>query len=131
MCDMAIVAVKQIIIQMEGACLLLKHLWKVSRNPFLKTRYEIPGYFQLFFDNVKCQENRLGDEKMGFKIMMEELARERLTVGIAVATAEGAIENTVIYTTEREAFKIQIAGFQNTQFKLAECATQVQIHQAF
>jgi alkylation response protein AidB-like acyl-CoA dehydrogenase len=44
----------------------------------------------------------LGDEKMGFKIMMEELARERLTVGIsAVATAEGAIENTVIYTTER------------------------------
>jgi acyl-CoA dehydrogenase len=62
--------------------------------------------------------------------MMEELARERLTVGIsAVATAEGAIENTVIYTTEREAFKIQIAGFQNTQFKLAECATQVQIHQ--
>jgi acyl-CoA dehydrogenase len=55
----------------------------------------------------------LGDEKMGFKIMMEELARERLTVGIsAVATAEGAIENTVIYTTE-EAFKIQIAGFQN------------------
>jgi acyl-CoA dehydrogenase len=76
------------------------------------------------------KENRLGDEKMGFKIMMEELARERLTVGIsAVATAEGAIENTVIYTTEREAFKIQIAGFQNTQFKLAECATQVQIHQ--
>jgi acyl-CoA dehydrogenase len=68
---------------------------------------------------------------MGFKIMMEELARERLTVGIsAVATAEEAIENTVIYTTE-EAFKIQIAGFQNTQFKLAECATQVQIHQAF
>jgi alkylation response protein AidB-like acyl-CoA dehydrogenase len=66
-----------------------------------------------FFDNVKVpKENRLGDEKMGFKIMMEELARERLTVGIsAVATAEGAIENTVIYTTERE---VQIAGFQNT-----------------
>jgi alkylation response protein AidB-like acyl-CoA dehydrogenase len=29
------------------------------------------------------KENRLGDEKMGFKIMMEELARERLTVGIS------------------------------------------------
>jgi alkylation response protein AidB-like acyl-CoA dehydrogenase len=58
------------------------------------------GYSQLFFDNVKVpKENRLGDEKMGFKIMMEELARERLTVGSAVAT-EGAI-NTVIYTTER------------------------------
>jgi acyl-CoA dehydrogenase len=32
-----------------------------------------------FFDNV--QRNRLGEERMGFKIMMEELARERLTVG--------------------------------------------------
>jgi hypothetical protein len=29
---------------------------------------------------------------MGFKIMMEELARERLTVGIKQLTAEGAIE---------------------------------------
>jgi alkylation response protein AidB-like acyl-CoA dehydrogenase len=46
------------------------------------------------FDNVKVPKETLGDEKMGFKIMMEELARERLTVGIsAVATAEGAIEN--------------------------------------
>lgn len=35
---------------------------------------------------------------MGFKIMMQELARERLTVGImAVATAEGAIENTITH----------------------------------
>jgi acyl-CoA dehydrogenase len=34
-------------------------------------------------------------------------------------------------TTEREAFKTQIAGFQNTQFKLVECTTQMQIHQAF
>jgi alkylation response protein AidB-like acyl-CoA dehydrogenase len=30
---------------------------------------------ELFFDNVKVpKENRLGDEKMGFKIMMKELA---------------------------------------------------------
>jgi acyl-CoA dehydrogenase len=37
---------------------------------------------QLFFDNVKVPKKTVGDEKMGFKIMMEELARERLTVGI-------------------------------------------------
>lgn len=60
---------------------------------------------ELFFDNVKVlKENRLGEEKTGFKIMMQELARERLTVGImAVATAEGAIENTIAYTMERTA----------------------------
>jgi acyl-CoA dehydrogenase len=36
----------------------------------------------LFFDNVKVpKENRLADEKMGFKIIMQELARERLAIG--------------------------------------------------
>ena len=81
---------------------------------------------ELFFDNVKVsKENRLGDEKMGFKIMMQELARERLTVGImAVATAEGAIENTIAYTKQRAAFPTPFPGFQNTEFKLAECTTQ-------
>jgi acyl-CoA dehydrogenase len=69
----------------------------------------------------------LGDEKMGFKIMMEELARKTDSRNKQLRQPR-SIE-TVIYTTE-EAFKIQIAGFQNTQFKLAECATQVQIHQA-
>jgi acyl-CoA dehydrogenase len=34
------------------------------------------GYFPVIFDNVKVpKENRLGDEKMGFKIMMEELEK--------------------------------------------------------
>jgi acyl-CoA dehydrogenase len=137
MCDMAIVAVKtNNNTDKEGVTLLIIEASMEGFSKgllFNKLGMKAQDTSQLFFDNVKVpKENRLGDEKMGFKIMMEELARERLTVGIgAVATAEGAIENTVIYTTEREAFKIQIAGFQNTQFKLAECATQVQIHQAF
>ncbi|PKH68992.1 acyl-CoA dehydrogenase [Flavobacterium sp. ALD4] len=137
MCDMAIVAVKtNNNTDKEGVTLLIIEAAMEGFNKgilFKKLGMKAQDTSQLFFDNVKVpKENRLGDERMGFKIMMEELARERLTVGIsAVATAEGAIENTVIYTTEREAFKIQIAGFQNTQFKLAECATQVQIHQAF
>jgi alkylation response protein AidB-like acyl-CoA dehydrogenase len=47
----------------------------------------------LFFDTVKVsKENRLGNEKAGFKIIMPELAPERLTVGImVVANADGAI----------------------------------------
>jgi acyl-CoA dehydrogenase len=65
---------------------------------------------------------------MGFKIMMEELARERLTVGFC-SKAAGAIEDTML-TRQKRSFKTQIAGFQNTQFKLVECTTQMQIHQA-
>jgi alkylation response protein AidB-like acyl-CoA dehydrogenase len=66
---------------------------------------------QLFFDNVKVPK-RMGDEKMGFKIMMEELARERLTVGInAVATAEEPLK-TVIYTTEERLLKFRLPAFK-------------------
>ena len=137
MCDMAIVAVRtNSNTEDEGVTLLIMESGMEGFNKgilFKKIGMKSQDTAQLFFDNVKVpKENRLGDEKMGFKIMMKELARERLTVGIAaVATAEGAIESTVAYTTERTAFKTPIAGFQNTQFKLAECSTQMQIHQTF
>lgn len=137
MCDMAIVAVKtNSKTENEGVTLLILESKMEGFNkgvPFKKIGMKSQDTAELFFDNVKVpKENRLGDEKMGFKIMMKELARERLTVGIyAVAGAEGAIENTIEYTSQRTAFKMPIAGFQNTQFKLAECASQMQIHQAF
>ena len=137
LCDMAIVAVKtNRNTEEEGITLLILEttMQGFSKGvPFKKIGMKSQDTAQLFFDNVKVpKENRLGDEKNGFKIMMQELARERLTVGImAVATAEGAIENTIAYTTQRTAFGTPISGFQNTQFKLAECTTQMQIHQAF
>ena len=137
MCDMVIVAVKtNHNTDEEGVTLLILEsaMEGFSKGvPFKKIGMKSQDTAQLFFDNVKVpKDNRLGDEKTGFKIMMQELARERLTVGImAVATAEGAIESTIAYTTERTAFGTPISGFQNTQFKLAECTTQMQIHQAF
>ena len=101
--------------------------------PFKKIGMKAQDTCELFFDNVKVpKENLLGKEGDGFKIMMEELPRERLTVALnAIGGAEGAIEKTIAYTSTRTAFKQPIAGFQNTQFKLAECATQLQVHQAF
>jgi acyl-CoA dehydrogenase len=137
MCDMAIVAVKtNHNKEEEGVTLLILESSMpgfYKGVPLKKIGMKSQDTAELFFDNVKVpKENRLGDEKAGFKIMMQELARERLSVGItAVGTAQGAIENTITYTTERTAFGTPIAGFQNTQFKLAECATQLQIHQAF
>ncbi|EIA08537.1 acyl-CoA dehydrogenase family protein [Flavobacterium frigoris] len=137
MCDMAIVAVKtNPNTEEEGVTLLIMESSMEGFTkgiPFKKIGMKAQDTCELFFDNVKVpKESRLGDEKMGFKIMMKELARERLTVGIfAVATAEGAIESTVQYTTQRTAFNTPIAEFQNTQFKLAECSTQMQIHQTF
>lgn len=137
MCDMVIVAVKtKVKTEEEGITLLILEAEMegfTKGNPLKKIGMKAQDTAELFFDNVKVpKENRLGDEKMGFKIMMKELARERLTVAInAVGSAEGAIENTINYTKQRTAFNTPIAGFQNTQFKLAECASQLQIHQAF
>ncbi|CAH8285860.1 acyl-CoA dehydrogenase [Mariniflexile fucanivorans] len=137
MSDMSIVAVKTNPgTDKEGVSLLIMESTFDGFEkgiPFKKIGMKAQDTCELFFDNVKVpKENLLGEEGLGFKIMMTELARERLTVALnAIGGAQGAIEQTIAYTSTRTAFKKPIAGFQNTQFKLAECATQLQIHQAF
>ena len=137
MCDMSIVAVKTNSgTEKEGVSLLImesKSKGFEKGIPFKKIGMKAQDTCELFFDDVKVpKENLLGEEGLGFKIMMTELARERLTVALnAIGGAQGAIEKTIEYTSTRTAFNQPIAGFQNTQFKLAECATQLQLHQAF
>ena len=137
MSDMSIVAVKTNSgTEKEGVSLLIMESTSKGFEkgiPFKKIGMKAQDTCELFFDNVKVpKENLLGEEGLGFKIMMTELARERLTVALnAIGGAQGAIEKTIEYTSTRTAFKQPIANFQNTQFKLAECATQLQIHQAF
>jgi acyl-CoA dehydrogenase len=76
--------------------------------------------------------NRLGEEGAGFGMMMRKLQQERLTVAIgAQAAAEQVVRETIAYCQERSAFGKPIAKFQNTQFKLAECATKVEVGRAF
>ncbi|PTM05601.1 MAG: acyl-CoA dehydrogenase [Bacteroidetes bacterium] len=137
MSDMSIVAVKTNPgTQKEGVSLLIMESAYEGFEkgiPFKKLGMKAQDTCELFFDNVKVpKDNLLGEEGLGFKIMMTELARERLTVALnAIGGAQGAIENTIEYTSTRTAFKQPIAGFQNTQFKLAECTSQLQVHQAF
>lgn len=137
MSDMSIVAVKTNVGNVnEGVSLLIMESAYDGFEkgiPFKKIGMKAQDTCELFFDNVKVpKENLLGEEGLGFKIMMTELARERLTVGLnAIGGAEGAIAKTIAYTSTRTAFEQPIANFQNTQFKLAECATQLQLHQAF
>ncbi len=88
---------------------------------------------ELFFDNVEVPaENLLGQENNGFIYLMQELPWERMQIAIAaVAKAEAAIEWTRAYVNERKAFGRPVATFQNTRFKLAEMATEVQIARVF
>lgn len=88
---------------------------------------------ELFFDEVRVPvTNLLGEENQGFRYLMEQLPRERLQSAIrAVASAEYAIQWTVDYTKQREAFGQKIWDFQNTKFKLAECRAQAAIGRVY
>ena len=88
---------------------------------------------ELFFQDVRVpKENLLGQAGMGFAYLMQELPQERLTVAIgAITSAEAALQWTLDYTRERKAFGKAIADFQNTRFKLAEMATEIQIGRVF
>ena len=74
----------------------------------------------------------LGEEGKGFYYMMQNLQEERLvsTLG-ALSNAEWVLEHTLEYVKGREMFGTTLSTFQNTQFKLAEVATQVQLGRAF
>jgi len=88
---------------------------------------------ELFFDNVRIDGDAvLGPEHGGFAVMMNELPRERLTLAIVgLAAAEGALQWTIDYVQERQAFGQAVAKFQNTRFKIAEMMTEIRTLRAF
>lgn len=64
--------------------------------------------------------------------MMKQLPQERLVIGTgAVGAMEGAVQRTIQYCKEREAFGGNLLQFQNTRFTLAECKTNTIAARAF
>ncbi len=88
---------------------------------------------ELFFTDVHVPvANRLGDEGSGFRSLVTKLPQERLSIGVtAVAAARQALDVTLAYVKERTAFGVPIGSFQNSRFRLAEMATEIEIAQTF
>ncbi|MCR2794119.1 acyl-CoA dehydrogenase family protein [Microbacterium sp. zg.Y625] len=89
---------------------------------------------ELSFSDVFVPEENLisGTEGQGFVQLMMNLPLERLSIGIAAASAsQAALAWTVEYTKSREAFGERIIDFQNTRFKLADVATTVDVMWAY
>jgi acyl-CoA dehydrogenase len=89
---------------------------------------------ELFFDNMKVPADQLlGEvEGHGFRQLMSQLPYERLMLTVpAAAVIERAVELTVEYCKQRTAFGQSVADFQNTRFKLAECATIAHVVRSF
>ena len=88
---------------------------------------------ELFFEDMRVPtSNLLGVEGRGFAQLMEQLTQERLVVAARGAQSiESALDWTVTYTRDREAFGRRLADFQNTRFKLAEVKTKAMVTRAF
>ena len=88
---------------------------------------------EMHFEDCRVPvQNRLGPEGSGFVALMKNLQQERLVVAIGCqASAEQVLADTLDYVKERTAFGKPLGKFQNTQFKLAEVATQVEVGRHF
>jgi len=88
---------------------------------------------ELFFNDVKVpKDNLIGVEGMGFVYLMQELPQERLGIAVnAVAQMEGALQLTLDYVRERKAFGKRVGDFQNTQYKLAEIHTKIEVARTY
>ena len=86
---------------------------------------------ELIFEDCRIpKENLLGREGKGFKLAMKTLDGGRIGIASqALGIAEGAIDETVKYTTERKQFGKRISQFQNTQFELADMKTTAEAAQ--
>ena len=88
---------------------------------------------ELFFNDVRVPgESVLGEPGKGFYYLMEGLAEERL-IGAAGYLAAGQLswDLTAEFVRERKAFGKPLSAFQNTQFKLAELRTELDLAQSY
>ncbi len=87
--------------------------------------------YELIFQDVHIPaENLLGARGKGFPIAMHTLDGGRIGIAAqALGIAEGALDRTVAYVKERKQFGRAIGMFQNTQFQLANLATETEAAQ--
>ncbi|HAQ36368.1 MAG: acyl-CoA dehydrogenase [Maricaulis sp.] len=89
---------------------------------------------ELFFDDVFVPADALlgTEEGQGFIQLMQQLPQERLQIAVqGVGMMKRALDETIRYVKERQAFGKPIIAFQNTQFKLAELKTKATIAEVF
>ena len=88
---------------------------------------------QIFFDDCRVPvENLVGEEGQGFYAIMKNFQNERLQLSVmANMTAQLALEESIRYAREREAFGRSLTGFQVTRHKLVDMATLVEASREF
>lgn len=87
---------------------------------------------QLIFEDCKVPvANRVGAEGEGFRFAMAGLDGGRLNIGAcSLGGAQRCLDEAIAYTKERQQFGQPVADFQNTQFMLADMATELEAARA-
>jgi len=82
---------------------------------------------QVIFEDCRIPaENRVGSEGDGFRFAMSGLDGGRINIGAcSLGGAQKALDASLQYTKERTQFGKSISDFQNTQFMLADMATEL------
>lgn len=82
----------------------------------------------LFFDNAYVpEENRIGDEETGFKIVMATLNDSRpIMAARGVGLAQGALDHTIEFISDRHAFGQSVSEFQGVRWMIADMAMQIE-----
>ena len=105
--------------------------FSVSKK-FKKMGWRCSDTAELFFEDCMVPvENLIGGENQGFAAIMGNFQSERLMLSLmANMTARMALEQSLAYVREREAFGRPISKFQVTKHKLADMATMLQASEA-
>jgi alkylation response protein AidB-like acyl-CoA dehydrogenase len=85
------------------------------------------------FDNARVPvQHRLGAEGQGFRMAMAGLDGGRLNIAAcSLGGAQGALDRTLAYMTDRRAFGRVLTDFQALQFRLADMTTGLEVSRAF
>lgn len=81
----------------------------------------------LLEDALIPEENRLGEEGLGFINFMKTLDAGRIGIAaLSLGLAQGAFDTALRYVTQREQFGRKVFDFQQIQFRLADMATELE-----
>lgn len=105
----------------------------VSANKISKMGWLASDTAELAFDQVRVPvSNLIGEEDSGFKYLMGGLQLERLTAAIhSLATAESALEYTMDYMRQREAFGRKLQEFQVLRHRIAQIVADISTTKAY
>ncbi|MDR3008891.1 MAG: acyl-CoA dehydrogenase family protein [Sphingobacterium sp.] len=119
----------------KGISLLIidKNTPGVSTNKINKLGWHASDTAELGFNNVRVPIAHLvGKEGEGFRYLMDGLQLERLTAAIhSIATADSALQYTLEYIAQREAFGKKIQEFQTIRHRIAQMTADIATTKAF